>query len=351
MSNFFTLTVKQKVIETTDCFSLIFSAENEPDFIFEAGQFLTLIFDMEDGEEIRRSFSISSSPLDLPLIRITIKKSDSFLSNRCDHLSAGDAVKVYPPLGNFILPKNPENTNFIFIGAGSGITPLFSKIKSLLYSTSQSNLSLIYGNRDESSIIFKKELDDLQKKLPDRFRIDYILSQPGKNYQGESGRISEHHIEKIIAGYTQQELDDLEFHICGPKEMMRNLTKYLQKISIPQHQIKKEDFICEILEDFTLYEGLPQTITLYYRKNKIFLDVPPGQSILEAALRNRINLPNSCNNGSCGTCRAKLLSGRVILKEQKFLSHDNIHNGYCLSCTCYPVSDDVVIFYDDPFDI
>lgn len=349
MRNYYTLNIQNIIKETKDTFSLIFDTSEHKEFSFEPGQFITLVFDKGDNLELRRSFSISSSPTDLPLLRITIKSVDSEFGSICKTLKIGDKVCTFPPVGNFVFGENfsPDKL-YVFIGAGSGITPLISKIHHLLRTTSNKIL-LIYGNRAENDIIFFDELTDLQKKFLDRFNIIHTLSQPSENWGLAKGRIS----GDLVKNYIQPligEFEEIECHLCGPQLLMKNTISALHDLGVTDKSIKKEDFICQITHETDEYLPVDRQITLFYKKQKFQLTVPANHSILETALRKRINLPNSCNNGSCGTCRAILLSGKIFLKNQTCLSEESTDNGFCLTCVGFPLTDDVVIFYEDPFD-
>jgi ring-1,2-phenylacetyl-CoA epoxidase subunit PaaE len=349
MRNYYTLNIQKIIKETEDTFSFIFDTNDQNDFSFEPGQFLTLVFEKENNLELRRSFSISSSPAELPMLRITIKSVDSEFGSICKTLKIGDKVRTFPPVGNFVIGKNFNSEKlFVFIGAGSGITPLISKINYLLRAT-QNKIFLLYGNRTEKDIIFNDELSILQNEFGERFTIIHTLSQPSENWEFAKGRISPEVLKSYISPLIEQ-FKDIEYHICGPQLLMKNTISVLNDLGVKNESIKKEDFICQITHDSDEYETVERQITLFYKKQKFQLIIPANQSILETALRNRINLPNSCNNGSCGTCRAILLSGKIFLKNQTCLSEESTNNGFCLTCVGYPITDDVVIFYEDPFD-
>lgn len=349
MRNYYTLKIQDIIKETKDTFSLIFDTSEHKDFSFEPGQFITLVFDKGNNLELRRSFSISSSPSDLPLLRITLKSVDSEFGSISKNLKIGEKVRTFPPVGNFVSGKDLTlHKLFVFIGAGSGITPLISKIHHIL-TTKQNKILLLYGNRTANDIIFFDELSTLQNKYSDRLTIIHTLSQPSENWELAKGRITGDLVKNSIQPLTGK-FAEIEYHICGPQLLMKNTISALHDLGVSDEAIKKEDFICQITNDIDEYIPVDRQITLFYKKQKFQLLIPANQTILETALRNRINLPNSCNNGSCGTCRAILLSGKIFLKNQTCLSKESTGNGFCLTCVGYPLTDDVVIFYEDPFD-
>ncbi len=348
MKNYLNLEIIKIQKETIDSLTFTLKEKNNKRIDFSPGQFLTLIFDI-DGEEIKRGYSISSSPDELPFLKITIKKIvDGYTSKFLfESLKEGNTIRSLPPLGNFTVKPNKDNKNkYVFFGAGSGITPLHSMIKSILSIEKESEIYLFYGNRNEESIIYKEEFHEL-KLQHDNFHIAHILSKPSNNWSGQTGRINyektAEYVEKCINGFNE----NTEFFMCGPEGMMKENMKALKDIGIKRKKIHREIYHVEIIDETEEIEVKEREVTLFFNDEKHRILVQPEQSILEVALENGLELPNSCQFGNCGTCRARLLSGRLKLVEQTALSEDEIKQGYCLTCIGYPASDNVVILYEE----
>lgn len=352
MSSFLKLEIKEIVKETSETVSLILKNKNGNSVSFSPGQFLTFLFN-DNGKEVRRGFSISSAPDYLPLLRVTIKKvhKDSVSSHLVDYAEVGQVIKSLPPLGNFTLVPNPDaEREFIMFGAGSGITPLFSMIKSLLVYEKRSKVLLYYGNKNESSIIFKKEIDELAQKHPLRFKIIHVLSQPPGNWDGVVGRITCQKAFEMLTSTSFVNPQNANYYLCGPDGMMQNVIECLDKLKISHNRIHKEIYIVKILNDDEEIEHVDREVTIFIKGKKHIVTVKPDESILQKALKLGLGLPNSCQHGECGTCRARLLSGKLKLVSQTALTDEEISDGFCLTCVGYPASEDVAILYEDPFE-
>ncbi len=352
MGSFHNLEIKKIIKETKDTVSLILQSTNGKPDSFLPGQFLTFLFN-ENGTETRRGYSISSSPIDLPYLRVTIKKihKNSASTNCIDDAKVGQIIKSLPPLGNFIIIPNTESDrSFVFFGAGSGITPLFSMIKTLLYLEKKSKIVLVYGNRDEDSIIFKSEIDELQKKYSERFEVMHILSQPHSEWNGFQGRITKDLAYKLLASFKTINPVEANYYLCGPGGMMENVIGALDEIKIDHKKIHRENFEVKIVDEHDEIEEIERDVTIFINGDKHKVTVKPGESILQKALELGLEIPNSCQIGECGTCRARLLSGKIRLVSQTALSDEDIKDGYCLTCVGYPASDNVVVLYENPFD-
>ncbi len=352
MGSFHNLEIKKIIKETKDTVSLILQSTNGKPDSFLPGQFLTFLFN-ENGTEVRRSYSISSSPIDLPYLRVTIKKVHQYsTSTHCiDEAQVGQILKSLPPLGNFTITPNIESArSFVLFGAGSGITPLFSMIKTILFSENKSNIILIYGNRNEESIIFKNEIEQLQKKYFGRFEVIHVISQPDSQWKGYQGRITNDLAYKLLTSLKNINHAEANYYLCGPGGMMDNVISALNELKIDQNKIHRENFEVKIIDEHTEIDEIERDVTIFIKGDKHKVTVKPGESILEKALQLGLEIPNSCQIGECGTCRARLLSGKIKLVSQTALSEEDINDGYCLTCVGYPASDNVVVLYEDPFD-
>ena len=349
MDSHINLRIEKLKRETHDSITLKLIENSGREIHFKPGQFLTFIYNI-DGEEIRRGYSISSSPDDLPIIRITIKKiEDGYVSDHIfDKLNVGEIINAVPPLGNFIVqPPTGTERNLVFFGAGSGITPLTSMIEFTLKNDVNSKIFLYYGNRDEDSIIYKNLFDELLDIYSSRFQVVHILSQPKRNWTGLKGRISKELALKILLENFSDTKSISDFYLCGPSEMMKNIIEALKDFGVAKNRIHREIYSTSVIDQNEDVENISREVTIIFNDKEHKLIVEPGIGILQTALTAGLNLPNSCQYGSCSSCRAKLLSGQLKLIDQTALSDEEIDKGYCLTCVGFPVSDNVVILYED----
>lgn len=350
MSAYLTLEITSisKEYDNTLCINLIEKYGRIKEFL--PGQFLTLIFNI-NGEEIRRGFSIASSPNELPNIELAIKKVDEgvFSKYLYDKLKVGDQINSLPPLGNFTIETSKvSKRKIVLIGAGSGITPLFSMLTAILKDEQQSEVTLIYGNRKVTSIIYKKELDQLKSNYNDRFDIQYYLTEPTPDWDGFHGRIDSNVVNQLIES-DNNIAQRAHFYLCGPEGMMQIVMDSLKSCGVERDRIHREIYHTSIIDETEEIESKPREVTIIIRGEKYILTVPPGKSILQTALETGLEIPNSCQYGNCGTCKAKHLSGKLKLVNQTVLTNEELENGFCLTCIGYPASENVVILYEDNF--
>ncbi|PWJ56675.1 ring-1,2-phenylacetyl-CoA epoxidase subunit PaaE [Dyadobacter jejuensis] len=350
MSKYYFLKVKEVEHETQEAATIHFWHPLNEVINYRPGQFLTILMDQE-GQKIRRSYSLSSSPYTDVSPAITIKRlPGGYASNTLlNELKEGDIVEVMEPMGNF-LPKQADDQtrHVVFIGAGSGITPLFSILKSVLMVEPESSVTLIYGSRNEESIIFKEKLEALKEKYGSRFTLIHSLSQPAPSWEGERGRLNKSHILKMFEKHPDIQPKEAEFFICGPEVMMEEADRALAILGVPMDRIRKESFLTTaasatgelVEEEDTL---VARTITLIYEGSEYQLPVKPHETVLEAALNMDIDLPYSCQAGMCTACMGKCVSGKVHMDEEDALSEAELQEGFILTCVTHPMSDGVVI--------
>ncbi|MBN1301799.1 MAG: ferredoxin--NADP reductase [Melioribacteraceae bacterium] len=332
-----------------DTLCLTLRADDNKITDFLPGQFLTLLIDVE-GEEVRRGFSIASSPDELPDIMLAIKKvDDGVISNYLyDKVEVGDRLKALSPLGNFTVRTNPDNTrHLVMFGAGSGITPLFSQLKSVLFNEPGSKITLFYGNRNEDSIIYKSELDELKSKFAESFEIYYYLSKPDNEWEGPTGRISKEMAVNYLNTHPDAVGAKVDYYLCGPEEMMKEIIEVIKDKGLSSSKIHREIYHTSVIEDDEEIEEIPREVTVIFKGNEHKIIVNPDESILQKALATGLELPNSCQFGSCSSCKAKLISGQMKLIDQTALSEEELEQGYCLTCVGHPATDNVVILYDN----
>jgi ring-1,2-phenylacetyl-CoA epoxidase subunit PaaE len=350
--HFHRLIVKDIKHETPDCVSIAFDipSELQKEFQFIPGQNVTIKTPLD---EIRRSYSICTSPLENEL-RIAVKKVNNgvFSSFANDKLKKGDVLEVLPPTGTFHTEIKATNKNeYVFFAAGSGITPVISIIKTILNTEVQSNVTLIYGNKNVPSIIFKEELEALKDKHLERFRIYHILSREKTDSVFNYGRIDLekcHQLSKLI---RLNSVD--EFFICGPEQMIFTVKDFLQNSGINPEKIHFELFTTPTRRHTQIYtavkeqkeEGSKITVKLDGRSIDFMLDYN-SNTILDAALAEGADVPFACKGGVCCTCKAKLLEGEVEMETNYGLEPSEVKAGFILTCQSHPRSKKVVVDYD-----
>lgn len=343
------LRVEKIVHETPDAISIIFKETEGKELTFKPGQFLTFVFDRE-GKEVRRSYSIFTSPSRLPEIGIAIKKvPGGYVSDtKLDDIKVGDVLAALVPMGNFIRKGDPKK-NLVFFGAGSGITPLLAIIEDCLNDSYVQHITLHYANRNEKSIIFKDRLTELESASGGKLEVVHHLTQPLNGWKGSPGRIDKAKAFSLISAIPEDLRSETAFYMCGPGAMMDNICEAAQESGFAKIDLHREFFTLSIKNESRLpVEQVPRDVTVIAGGRSYDIIVQPGDSILETALDAGIDLPFSCQYGSCGSCMTKLVSGKVVMIEQTALSDEEIEKGFCLTCVGYPVSDNVIVNYDDP---
>ena len=349
------LKVSKVVKLTSDAAAIYFDIPEHLRNIFNYvhGQFISLQVNV-NGQNYRREYSLCTSPYYEKDFVIASKKiGKGIVSNYLyDNLKAGDTIEVFPPNGKFYTELNAGNEKYYFlIGGGSGITPLMSILKSVLYKEPKSKIVLYYGNASGESIMFKDELIELKNKYSDRFRLYFTVAEPSEDWNDLKGIINKNDLLKIIDENVKDKGKEAEYFICGPEEMMRTVKNDLTEMNTDQKKIHIEYFTAPVQhEEYTPeVEELDETKE---REVKIILDggvykvtVPPEIGILDAAINADLDPPFSCKSGICTTCRAKLYSGKVKMDEREGLSDAEIEEGYILTCQSHPLTDNVELEY------
>lgn len=349
--HYFDLKVKNIIQETKDAISIVFEQPAKK-LAYKAGQFLTLIVTV-GGKEVRRAYSLSSSPFTDDDLVVTVKRVDKGLMSNWlpDNLKAGNVVKVMAPTGHFTTEYTKENKRHVIMFAGgSGITPMKSLIKSTLTQEPDSICSLIYCNRDIDSIIFKEQFDQLQTKYEGRLHVIHVLDNAPMNWQGYSGLLNHEMLKKLFERIPDWGQDKTTYLMCGPEGMMKNVDSLLALQNIPKDKIFKESFVTGVIDKDKKEEPASAAakngsheVTIRYDGHEYKVMVEPNRTILETALDQGIDLPYSCQSGLCTACRGKALSGKVKLDEEEGLSQSERAEGYVLTCVGHPLTDDVVI--------
>lgn len=355
MPKFHALKVREVRPETEDCVSIAFEVPEalQSDFQFLPGQYLTLKTDL-NGEEVRRSYSICSTPAEG--LRVAVKKvpEGRFSTYANDALRSGDELEVMTPMGRFTADPDQEKAKqYVAFAAGSGITPIMSIMKTVLSKEPRSTFTLFYGNRMVDSIIFREEIEGLKNQYMGRLRIYHVLSREKLGSPLLSGRITADKCATICDKLIDPvEVDD--FYLCGPLPMIEAIRDTLKAHGV---EAKKIHF-----ELFNTGKG-----TAVPTKEKLKTDTPGveamvaitldgttvefplssnAESLLDGALKAGADLPFACKGGVCSTCRAKLTQGEVEMDVNYALEEDELAAGYILTCQAHPKTDRVAVDFD-----
>jgi ring-1,2-phenylacetyl-CoA epoxidase subunit PaaE len=350
---YFDLIVKDIVSETRDAISIVFEQPSDRKVEYKSGQFLTLIVPVQ-GKEVRRAYSLCSSPFVDPDLAVTVKRVEKGLMSNwlADNLRPGLRMKVMEPMGQFTTEfDKTRKRHLIMFAGGSGITPMMSIIKSILTQEPESIVSLIYCNRDIDSIIFRDALEEMQTNDEGRLHVIHILDEAPMNWQGYSGLLNHDMLTKLFERIPDWGIEKSTYLMCGPEGMMKNVESLLAQRNISKEKIFKESFVQGTIDKDQKKVEAPavsgelkaREVTIRYDGQEYKVMVPPNKAILETALDQGIDLPYSCQSGLCTACRGKALSGQVKLDEEEGLSQSERAEGYVLTCVGHPLTDDVVI--------
>lgn len=345
------LVVKEIIQETKDAIVIVFK-QPENKIVYKSGQFLSLISTI-NGKEVRRAYSLCSSPFVDEDLAVSVKRVDNGLMSNFlpDSIKAGDTIKIMEPMGHFTteIDANKKRHLIMFAG-GSGITPMLSHIKSTLTQEPDSIVSLIYCNRDIDSIIFKDVLAKWETNYQGRLHVIHVLDNAPMNWQGYSGLLNPEMLKKLFERIPSWGIDKSTYLMCGPEGMMKNVETLLSEHAIPKEKVFKESFVQGTIDKDkkqavapAVEEKKAREVTIRYDGSEYKIMVEPDRAILETALDLGIDLPFSCQSGLCTACRGKALSGKVKLDEEEGLSQSERDEGYVLTCVGHPMTDDVVI--------
>ena len=328
--------------ETKDAKTFVLQPTDNTTPHYKAGQFVTLVFNTKFGEK-RRSYSISSSPDLNESLSITVKKVENgeFSRYLIGHKKEGDILNSSGISGFFHLPDNIDNTDqFFFLAAGSGITPCYSIIKTLLTATTK-NVVLIYSNRQQSDTIFYKQLQLLQQQYPRQFQICFLFSIHNDVYRS---RLSNWLLQHLLKTYLLTEKARALFYLCGPFDYMQMVNITLLIEGIPSSNIRKENFnALPRKEQPAPPDKDAHVVTIHFENKSYQILVQYPDTILSAAKKMRIAIPYSCEAGRCGSCAATCIKGKIWMAYNEVLMDEEIVKGRILCCQAYPVDGEAEI--------
>jgi len=344
-----TLRVVEVVPETTDAISVVLARPDGQDFDFIAGMFFTVMVTI-NGQEHRRAYSISSPSQQRQRVSITIKRvKEGLVSNWLnDHLKVGDSLRVLGPSGTFILkPATESKRHLLLVGGGSGITPLMSILRSVLMLEPLTQVSVLYGNRSWSDVIFADALSMLKEEYTERLDLIHVLEMPPEHWQGAVGRLDQVCFATQLDNRLKQTpLQNLEVYLCGPEPMMQGVVQELQQRGLADHRIHQEKFTSQ-RSALAPQQLSAQTITVELDGRQWQTTAQGGQTLLEAGLSSGVPMPFSCTLGGCGRCRVKVVSGEVSMPEPNCLLPDERAQNYALACIACPITP-VSVVVDTP---
>ncbi len=355
MSKFHSLTVAQVKQETRDAIAVHLAVPHalRDSFRFVQGQHLTLRT-LINGEDVRRSYSICSAVQDDEL-RIAIKRTPggAFSTWANDTLKPGVTIDVMPPMGHFNVPLDASSRRaYLGFAAGSGITPMLSIAKTTLLGEPDSRFTLVYGNRSSSNVIFREDLAELKDLYRERLNLIYVMSREQQDIDLFNGRIDRAKCDQLFQNWIEVGDHDVAF-VCGPEDMMRDVSESLQSHGMPKSAIKIEMFAASIPKSqrATLREATAArkecavTVVIDGIHRGFSMD-RDKESLLDAGLKNSIDMRYSCKGGVCSTCRAKVVEGKVEMDVNFALEDYEIARGFVLTCQSFPVTERVVVDFD-----
>lgn len=356
---FHKLTVSDVRKETADCVSVAFDlpADLESVYKFKPGQYLTLRTEI-NGEDIRRSYSICSCPFDGEL-RVAIKRVEGGrFSTYANHdLKIGDELDVMTPIGNFTTEFSESNTKqYVAIAAGSGITPVMSLIKSAMIAEPNSKFTLIYGNRNSASVIFKDEIEDLKDAHMNRLEVHHVLSREDQGSDLLKGRIDAEKVKGFAEKFFDVDKTDAYF-LCGPEEIIHASEEALGSMGVTKDKIHFELFTSsadtpskktEVETSGSSSNDVLSSVTVILDGDETHMDISTkGKTILDSALDAGADVPFACKGAVCCTCRAKVLEGSAEMEMNYALTDEEVEEGYILTCQSHPTADKVVVSFDE----
>ena len=341
--------------ETEDTVSIAFEvpAALTPDYTYLSGQYLTLRAKI-NGEDVRRSYSLCSAPHENEW-RVAVKKVDNglFSTFANEELKSGEPLEVMTPTGNFALkPDSGKGRNYALFAAGSGITPIFSIAKTALKLETDSTVTLFYGNKNFTSIIFREELEALKNTYMERLRIVHVLSRESLGNDIQKGRIDKDKADRLFNAFLKGEEIDAVY-VCGPEEMILGVKDSMIEHGVDASRVHFELFTSpgkksDKKETVASGPNIASNVSVILDGDQLDLALDSsGETILDAAQKAGADLPFACKGGVCCTCKARIIEGTARMDVNYALEKDEVEAGYILTCQAHPTSERLIVSFDE----
>jgi len=352
MANFYQVKVSNINKETHDSVSISFDigTQHLKEFNFTPGQYIVIKANI-NGDDCRRSYSICSSKNEMLTVAIKKVENGKMSTYINEKLQVGDTVEIQPPQGNFKLENiNPSNTRkFVAFAAGSGITPILSMIKEISINEKNTQFLLFYSNKTKSDVMFSSQLDEL---MSDNIIVKFLYSRETADNDLYHGRINEQKAKDLLKSEMPY-LNADAFYLCGPEQMIFSTKNVLESFGVDNSKIKFELFTAPVLdkadttnESDVNFEGESKVTVIYDDEEVEFSLSKNGDTILDVAMDNDLDVPFSCKGAVCCTCRAKVKLGKVVMDANYSLSDQEVEDGYILTCQAHPASEKVIVDFD-----
>ena len=348
MNNFHSLKVVQVTKLTPNSVAISFEIPQELKavFTFKAGQYITIRHKI-NGEEVRRAYSISSSPRE-DHITIGVKKDEKGLFSVYANTSIkeGDFLEVMPPEGRFVYESGAKPVSILAFASGSGITPIMSVVQSVLETGPENKVVLVYGNQSKEETMFYDKISELNKKYTDRFFIQPLYSRARED-DALFGRIEASTVNFITKNKFKELLFD-SYYICGPEQMINTVKETLEKNGVGQEIIYTELFTSSDTSttEFVTAKGLTE-VFVKLDDEEFNFKMDRKKLVLDAVLDEDIDAPYSCQGGVCSTCIARVTEGKAVMEQNQILTDGEIAEGFILTCQAHATTDVLKIDYDD----
>ncbi|PCJ97692.1 MAG: flavodoxin reductase [Flavobacteriaceae bacterium] len=348
MASFYPLTVQRVKSLTPSSVAITFTIPKEliQIFAFIPGQYITIKKEIK-GKELRRAYSISSSPKS-DSITIGIKKVDKggFSNFANTKINVGDVLEVMPPEGRFVYDPAPIVKNIAAFAAGSGITPIISIAKAVLDANPKNKFVLVYGNRSFKETMFHTDIAKLQLEYPSRFYEYFIFSQ-AQEENSLFGRIDASTVNYVLNNKHKDIFFD-DFYLCGPEGMIHLVTDTLKDNNYSEDKIHFELFTStEIKDEFPEKSNGKAQLTLVVDDEEFSFSMDKSTLVLDAALKENIDVPYSCQGGVCSSCIARVIEGKAEMVKNQILTDSEIEEGLILTCQAHPTTPTLKVNYDD----
>lgn len=354
MSRFHPLKVTDVQHTIRDAIVVTLEPVDSTAFTFIPGQYLTFRKEI-DGVELRRSYSICAGRSEGKL-QVGIKKvaGGAFSSWANDNLRPGDVIEAMPPMGNFHVDLGgAERRNYLGFAGGSGITPVLSILKTVLDDEPNSHFTLVYANRAVNTIMFREELEDLKNRYLGRLTLIHVLETDAQDIDLFTGRVDQDKCKALFASWVN--LDNVRTaFICGPEPMMLGIAESLRQHGLTDDQIKFELFassqpgkLPQRVLDAQGAQNNNYHLSVTIDGTTRTIEATRDTSVLDAALGASLDAPYACKGGVCSTCKCRVIEGEVEMVANHALEDYEVEKGFVLSCQSYPLTDRVVVNYDE----